>query len=85
MLCFSMGSCEAGVPLFSFGVIADVQYADIDDKLNFNKTQWRHYRQALTNLKLAIQGKNLHYRQALTYLKLAIKGKNLDYRRHSLT
>ena len=29
-------------PLFSFGVIADVQYADIDNKQNYEKTAWRY-------------------------------------------
>ena len=44
----------AGRLLFSFGVIADVQYADIDDRQNFNKTIWRHYREALSGLKQAV-------------------------------
>ena len=41
-------------PLFSFGILADVQYADIDDKIDFKKTAWRHYRKSITNLEDAI-------------------------------
>lgn len=33
--------------LFSFGVIADIQYADSDDALNFQQTKIRRYRQSL--------------------------------------
>jgi manganese-dependent ADP-ribose/CDP-alcohol diphosphatase len=41
--------------LFSFGVIADIQYADIDDGWDYHKTAERHYRNSLTVLKNAIQ------------------------------
>ncbi|OQS05223.1 hypothetical protein THRCLA_02605 [Thraustotheca clavata] len=41
-------------PLFSFGAIADVQYADIDDAWNYMKTSRRYYRQALSNLQSAV-------------------------------
>jgi manganese-dependent ADP-ribose/CDP-alcohol diphosphatase len=43
--------CEA--PLFSFGVIADVQHADCNDAKSFTGIQ-RYYRHALTGLKLAV-------------------------------
>ena len=33
--------------LFSFGVLADVQYADIPNRLNFTKTSMRYYRNSL--------------------------------------
>ncbi|OWF51857.1 manganese-dependent ADP-ribose/CDP-alcohol diphosphatase-like [Mizuhopecten yessoensis] len=36
------------------GIIADVQYADIDDRYNFRKTRLRFYRKALTLLKRAV-------------------------------
>lgn len=41
-------------PVFSFGAIADVQYADLDDGWNYNKTYRRYYRAALLKLKRAV-------------------------------
>jgi manganese-dependent ADP-ribose/CDP-alcohol diphosphatase len=41
-------------PLFSFGVIADIQYADIDDAMNFSKTEQRWYRGAYKQAKAAV-------------------------------
>ena len=41
--------------LFSFGVISDIQYADIDNRLNFSKTCTRYYRNSLVLLREAIQ------------------------------
>lgn len=35
-----------GDPRFSFGLIADVQYADTDDAYNFSRTRIRRYRQS---------------------------------------
>jgi len=46
---------DKGLPLFSFGVIADVQYADHDDGWNFAKTYARHYRNSLIILKEAVK------------------------------
>ncbi|RVE59977.1 hypothetical protein OJAV_G00194200 [Oryzias javanicus] len=40
-------------PLFTFGVIADVQYADIDDGYNYTRTRKRYYRSSLQLLKNA--------------------------------
>ena len=40
--------------LFSFGIIADVQYADIDDHYNFDKTRIRYYRNAIIHLREAV-------------------------------
>ena len=42
-------------PLFSFGVIADIQYADIEDAMNFSKTEHRGYRNALQEAKRAVE------------------------------
>lgn len=47
------GSSESNV-LFSFGVITDIQYADIRDRLNYFKTKWRRYRNALSCLRGAV-------------------------------
>ncbi|XP_060568658.1 manganese-dependent ADP-ribose/CDP-alcohol diphosphatase-like isoform X2 [Ruditapes philippinarum] len=41
-------------PQLSFGVIADVQYADADDGYNFSKTNRRYYRTALKMLDKAV-------------------------------
>lgn len=41
-------------PLFSFGVIADIQYADIDDGMNFSKTEERGYRAAHREAQRAV-------------------------------
>ena len=40
--------------LFSFGLITDIQYADIDDRQNYSKTKWRRYRNALPCLQKAV-------------------------------
>lgn len=41
-------------PLLSFGLITDVQYADVDDGWNYRRTQQRYYRSALRLLKEAV-------------------------------
>ncbi|KAJ1461529.1 Metallo-dependent phosphatase-like protein [Pelagophyceae sp. CCMP2097] len=43
----------AGKPLFRFGVIGDVQYANVDDGLNYIGTRTRRYRQSLSILEEA--------------------------------
>lgn len=40
--------------LFSFGLITDIQYADIDDRQNHLKTKWRRYRNALSCVQKAV-------------------------------
>lgn len=40
--------------LFSFGIIADVQHANIDDGHNFHRTRTRYYRHALLKFEQAI-------------------------------
>ena len=42
------------VPLFSFGVIADIQYVDAPDAMNFQNTTMRRYRQSFNIFKDAI-------------------------------
>ncbi|XP_068118334.1 manganese-dependent ADP-ribose/CDP-alcohol diphosphatase isoform X2 [Hyperolius riggenbachi] len=46
---------ETTDPLFTFGVIADIQYADKDDGYNFAKTRMRYYRNSLSLLQEATQ------------------------------
>lgn len=41
--------------LFSFGVIADIQYADLEDGYNFQRSRRRYYRHSLLHLKGAIE------------------------------
>eukprot|EP00122_Pirum_gemmata_P021171 Pgem_evm1s19744 len=41
--------------LFSFGLVADVQYLDREDGSNFVKTKIRRYRQTLNGLKMAVK------------------------------
>jgi manganese-dependent ADP-ribose/CDP-alcohol diphosphatase len=42
-------------PLFKFGLIADIQYANAPDALNFQKTQMRRYRQSLRIYQDAVE------------------------------
>ena len=46
---------QEDVPLFSVGLIADIQYADADDGHNWNKTRTRRYRQSLKITQNAIK------------------------------
>ncbi|XP_018428921.1 PREDICTED: manganese-dependent ADP-ribose/CDP-alcohol diphosphatase [Nanorana parkeri] len=46
---------ETQEPLFTFGVIADIQYADKDDGYNYVKTRMRYYRSSLSLLQDAAQ------------------------------
>ncbi|XP_071751973.1 manganese-dependent ADP-ribose/CDP-alcohol diphosphatase [Centroberyx gerrardi] len=48
-----MDDCFHQTPLFTFGVIADIQYADIDDGFNFRRTRRRYYRSSLQLLRNA--------------------------------
>ena len=43
----------AHAPLFSFGLIADVQYADTEDGASWDGTEKRHYRGTLQHAKAA--------------------------------
>ena len=42
-------------PLISFGLISDIQYADVDDAINYRKEKIRHYRNSLNLVKQATQ------------------------------
>lgn len=48
-----MDDCPQQTPLFTFGVIADIQYADLDDGYNFARTRRRYYRSSLQLLRKA--------------------------------
>ncbi|XP_072339209.1 manganese-dependent ADP-ribose/CDP-alcohol diphosphatase isoform X3 [Scyliorhinus torazame] len=45
-------------PYFTFGVIADVQYADTENGFNYSETRDRYYRNSLHLLRSAIMGWN---------------------------
>lgn len=66
-------------PCFSFGVIADVQYADVEDGYNFARTNRRYYRTALSMLDQAVKVWNnnpVKKPQFILQLGDAIDGKN---------
>ena len=44
----------ASAPLFTFGIIADVQWADAEDGSNYDRTVVRHYRGAFRTLQRAV-------------------------------
>lgn len=46
---------EAVPPVFSFGVIADIQYADAEDGYDFGGCRRRYYRQSLNLLRGAVE------------------------------
>ncbi|XP_023369763.1 manganese-dependent ADP-ribose/CDP-alcohol diphosphatase isoform X2 [Otolemur garnettii] len=51
-------SSESSERLFSFGVIADIQYADLEDGYNFHGNRRRYYRHSLVHLQGAIDDWN---------------------------
>lgn len=51
-----MTDCPPQTPLFTFGVIADIQYADIDDGYNYTRSHRRYYRSSLQLLRNAQRG-----------------------------
>jgi manganese-dependent ADP-ribose/CDP-alcohol diphosphatase len=46
--------CDGSKPLFSFGLIADIQYCDCDDASNFAGTEVRKYRGTLQQTRRAV-------------------------------
>ena len=70
---------STSLPHFAFGVIADVQYADVEDGYNFTRTSLRYYRTALKMLGQAVDSWNtdkLVCPQFVLQLGDAIDGKN---------
>ena len=55
-------------PLFAFGVIADIQYADIEDAQNHAKTEMRRYRFALEETDRAVQMWNAYDKVPLAFI-----------------
>ena len=64
--------------LFRFGLISDIQYADIDDAMNFSKTEQRTYRGGIEHTRSAVQYWNNMLPQPLFIMQLGdiIDGQN---------
>lgn len=50
----TQSSTSSSAPLFSFGLLTDIQYADTEMRLNFTKTEERQYREALRMTRRAV-------------------------------
>ncbi|KAM4691681.1 LOW QUALITY PROTEIN: dual specificity mitogen-activated protein kinase kinase 4 [Rhinophrynus dorsalis] len=72
-------------PYFSFGIIADIQYADKDNGYNYTKTRMRYYRNSLTLLRGAVQEWALEHKKPQFILQLGdiIDGFNVQNKRSS--
>ncbi|XP_043860352.1 manganese-dependent ADP-ribose/CDP-alcohol diphosphatase [Dromiciops gliroides] len=70
-----------GSPCFSFGVISDIQYADLEDGYNFYKTRTRYYRYSLHHLQEAIEEWNAESNQFFFVVQLGdiIDGYNAQH------
>ncbi|KAH0629550.1 hypothetical protein JD844_011702 [Phrynosoma platyrhinos] len=66
--------------LFSFGVIADIQYADLEDGYDFLGVQKRYYKHSLCHLQKAIQEWNGREVQFVLQLGDIIDGFNAQYK-----
>lgn len=53
-------AAAAPEPAFRFGLMADIQYTDTDDKCNHTGTQWRRYRNSLAVAASAVEYFNKH-------------------------
>ncbi|XP_064127850.1 manganese-dependent ADP-ribose/CDP-alcohol diphosphatase isoform X4 [Loxodonta africana] len=72
---------ESSELLFSFGVIADIQYADLEDGYNFQGNRRRYYRHSLLHLQGAIEDWNNEGNIPCCVLQLGdiIDGYNAQY------
>nr|XP_034360722.1 manganese-dependent ADP-ribose/CDP-alcohol diphosphatase [Arvicanthis niloticus] len=73
---------DASEPLFSFGVIADIQYADLEDGYNYQRSRRRYYRHSLIHLQGAIEDWNKESSIPCCVLQLGdiIDGFNAQYK-----
>uniref|UniRef100_A0A5F8H1I0 Manganese-dependent ADP-ribose/CDP-alcohol diphosphatase n=1 Tax=Monodelphis domestica TaxID=13616 RepID=A0A5F8H1I0_MONDO len=79
----SSGAIEGiSEPYFSFGVIADIQYADLEDGYNYLRTRRRYYRYSLHHLQGAIEEWNEESSHPSFVLQLGdlIDGFNAQYK-----
>lgn len=73
---------ESSEPLFSFGVIADIQYANLEDGYNYQGNRRRYYRHSLLHLQGAIEYWNQESTPPCCVLQLGdiIDGYNAQYK-----
>nr|XP_021500006.1 manganese-dependent ADP-ribose/CDP-alcohol diphosphatase isoform X2 [Meriones unguiculatus] len=73
---------DGSEPLFSFGVIADIQYADLEDGYNYQRSRRRYYRHSLVHLQGAIEDWNSESSMPCCVLQLGdiIDGYNAQYK-----
>ncbi|XP_062976478.1 manganese-dependent ADP-ribose/CDP-alcohol diphosphatase [Elgaria multicarinata webbii] len=67
-------------PLFSFGVIADIQYADLEDGYDFQKIRRRYYKHSLCHLQNAVEDWNGTQVQFVLQLGDIIDGFNAQHK-----
>jgi manganese-dependent ADP-ribose/CDP-alcohol diphosphatase len=61
------------LPKAAFGLITDIQYANVDDGTNYDKTKVRYYRNGLNLLKDAVQTWQKYERETHTRLKCILQ------------
>lgn len=73
---------DGSEPLFSFGIIADIQYADLEDGFNYQRSRRRYYRHSLVHLQGAIEDWNKENSLPCCVLQLGdiIDGYNAQYK-----
>ncbi|KAM5310552.1 manganese-dependent ADP-ribose/CDP-alcohol diphosphatase isoform 2-T5 [Glossophaga mutica] len=73
---------ESSELLFSFGVIADIQYANLEDGYNYQGNRRRYYRHSLVHLQAAIEHWNKESSRPCCVLQLGdiIDGYNAQYK-----
>ena len=75
------GLCEAAAApecVLRFGLIADVQYCDIEDGMNFGGTEYRYYRGSLGGARRAVAGFNEAFREKESLAFVAQLGDLID-------
>ena len=72
------GAGSADEMLLTLGLIADLQYADIEDGIDFEGTHYRYYRRSLTLLKKAVEEWKENKVSFVIDLGDTIDGKNVN-------
>lgn len=71
-------SHQKQISMFGVGVIADIQYAPVDDAWDFHRTSLRKYRQGLDALAQAVEVWRYHSVRSVVNLGDLIDGRNKD-------
>ena len=71
-------SHQKQISMFGVGVIADIQYAPVDDAWDFHHTSLRKYRQGLDSLAQAVEVWRYHSVRSVVNLGDLIDGRNKD-------